>query len=116
MLSFCFPNAMAGLLAVALLALAVPASAGAGPSEETCKQLGWLDVTCIVCATGEKFGMVSVEAAYDAEYNDCGKNYSEARRRCVSFYGKDYNTTGVKWKQYIGGTIYNGWAPKSCKH
>ncbi len=116
MFFFRFPNAVAGLLAVALLALAVPAAAGAGPSDETCKQIGWLDVTCFVCATGEKFGMVSVEAAYDAEYNDCGKNYNEARRRCANYYSKDYNTTGVKWSQTIAGTIYDGWAPNDCKH
>ncbi len=31
-------------------------------------QACWLDVTCTIGETGEKIGMVSVEAAYDAQY------------------------------------------------
>ena len=111
---YCFKGTV--VLFVSIILFAGPALAGKEPSVKTCEEMGLLDVTCIICATGAHKGMYSVKAEYDPEYKDCGKRYSEARRECARVYNLEYSETGVKWSYYMGGTIYEGWSPKSCKH
>lgn len=111
---YCFKGTV--VLFVSIILFAGPVLAGKKPSVETCEEMGLLDVTCIICATGEHKGMYSVKAEYDPEYKDCGKRYREACRECARVYNLEYSKTGVKWSHYMGGTIYKGWYPKSCKH
>lgn len=109
----------AGLAAAVFLAavlLASPGLAGQKPSVESCEEMGMLDVTCFICDTGERVGMISVKAEYDAEYGDCGNRYREARRKCAEFYGLDLKETGCKWSHTMGGTSYGGWYPDYCEH
>ena len=87
---------------------------GGGPSEEKCEDLGLIDITCIICNTGQKIGMISIEAAYDPSYGDCMLYYREARRKCASTYGKSKSVTGIKWEYWMGATKYYGHYPTSC--
>lgn len=92
------------------------AVAGEKPGPESCQDMGLLDVTCIVCQTGEKLGMVSVKAEYDPDYGDCGRRYREARQKCSQTYGRPLSETGCKWSHTMGGTNYKGWYPEYCEH
>ena len=89
--------------------------AGGGPSEKKCEDLGLIDITCIACATGQKTGMVSIQAAYDPAYGDCMLYYREARKRCADTYGTPLNSTGIKWEYWMGATKYYGHYPASCE-
>lgn len=88
--------------------------AGGGPTTEKCEDLGMIDVTCVICSTGQKTGMVSIDAAYDPAYDDCMLYYKEALRKCASTYETALSETGIKWEYWIGATRYYGHAPASC--
>jgi len=93
----------------------VSVMAGKGPSPESCSEKGLIDVSCIVCDTGEYKGKVSVQAEYDPDYGDCMKRYREARNLCISTYGIDSSNAGCKWKYSMGGKDYTGVFPARCK-
>ena len=67
-------------LCLALSLWAAPVMAGKKPSVENCNEMGMLDVSCIICKTGQYLGKISVVAEYDPEYKDCGNRYREARQ------------------------------------
>ena len=99
----------------ACLALAAPALAGGGPSVENCRDKGLIDVSCIVCSTGEYKGKISIQAEYDPDYGDCMKNYRGARQMCISTYNLDAGDAGCKWSYSMGGKQYSGMFPSYCK-
>ncbi|MBN2398657.1 MAG: hypothetical protein JXI32_09770 [Deltaproteobacteria bacterium] len=104
------------VVCVALLVCSGVVYAGGGPSVENCEKKGMIDISCIICETGEYLGMVSIQAEYDPEYGDCMLRYKEARQRCATCYGTTLSETGIKWEYYLGGTKYYGHYPKYCKH
>jgi hypothetical protein len=106
---------MTTIIMVSTLALAGLSFAGGGPSEEKCEDLGMIDVTCIVCGTGQKTGMISIDSAYDPAYGDCMLYYREARKKCADTYGTPLNSTGIKWEYWMGATKYYGHYPTSCE-
>ncbi len=103
------------VILVSMFVLSGLCLAGGGPSEEKCEDLGLIDVTCIVCSTGQKTGMISIQAAYDPAYGDCMLYYREARKKCADTYGTGLNATGIKWEYWMGSTKYYGNYPTSCE-
>ena len=103
------------IIFISVLALSGLCFAGGGPSEEKCEDLGLIDVTCIVCSTGQKTGMISIQAAYDPAYDDCMLYYREARKKCADTYGTALNSTGIKWEYWMKSTKYYGHYPSSCE-
>ncbi len=103
------------IVLAACLAMAAPALAGGGPSVENCRKMGLIDVSCIVCSTGEYKGKVSIQAEYDPDYDDCMKRVREARHLCISTYGLDSDDAGCKWKYSMGVTQHSGMFPSYCK-
>jgi hypothetical protein len=112
---------MSNLCTIAVVSLWVagffagPVFAGQKPSVDSCNDMGMLDVTCIVCKTGERLGLISVKAEYDPVYGDCGRRYREARQKCSEFYGREFSETGCKWSHSMGVTTYRGWYPDYCE-
>ena len=98
-----------------LLCFAATAHAGNKPSVESCNKMGMLDMSCYVCDTGRYLGKISVKAEYDPEYGDCANRYREARQKCSEFYGVERRNTACRWSHSMGGTIYSGSYPASCK-
>ncbi len=103
------------IVLLSVFALSGLCFAGGGPSEDSCKDLGLIDVTCIACASGQKTGVISIEAAYDPAYGDCMLYYREARKKCADVYGTALNATGIKWEYWMRSTKYYGHYPTSCE-
>lgn len=103
------------LAAVMVISVSGQAAAGAKPSPSTCSDKGLITVNCIVCATGEKIGVVSVQAEYDPQYGDCMKRYGEVKGKCARAYNRSQSDLGGSWSYYIGTTRYYGHYPKACK-
>ena len=87
---------------------------GGRPTKEKCEEKGMIDVTCIICSTGQKTGMISVKSAYDPAYEDCMLYWREALKKCANVYGTSPSSTGIKWEYWIGATRYYGHAPSGC--
>jgi len=102
-------------LCLALSFTTVPVMAGQKPSVESCNEMGMLDISCHKCDTGDYLGKISVQAEYDAEYGDCANRYREARRKCSEFYNLERGNTAARWSHSMGGTVYSGSYPASCK-
>jgi hypothetical protein len=105
----------AAIILLSVLATFGRCFAGGGPSEKKCEDQGLIDVTCITCSTGQKLGMISIQAAYDPAYGDCMLYYREARKKCSDTYGTALNATGIKWEYWMGATKYYGHYPSSCE-
>lgn len=105
------------LALAAVIVFSAPGQAAAGnkPSPSTCSGVGFINITCVLCATGEKIGMVTVQAEYDPQYGDCMKRYQETPGMCARAYNGKTSEVGVAWSYWMGLTRYYGNYPKGCK-
>ena len=110
-----YPGSALFILMAAIL-WTVPATAGGDPSEETCRDLGKIEIKCLDCATGEYIGSVTVDALYDSSFGDCNGRYKEAREICARAYGRNKFEIGTKWSYSIGLTDFYGNSPPNCKY
>ena len=103
------------LAAIIILSASGQAAAGDKPSASTCNDLGFIDITCVVCATGEKIGKISIQAEYDSQYDDCMKRYMSIPGTCARAYNRKQSEVGGTWSYWMGVTRYFGNYPKNCK-
>lgn len=113
----CLTVVFHALALAALIGLSAPGqvAAGAKPSPSTCQDMGLITIDCIVCATGEKIGVVSLQAEYDPQYGDCMKRYMELPGKCARAYNRKLSEVGAAWSYWTGLTRYFGNYPKGCK-
>lgn len=90
----CLTVAAALALILCTTAFAV---AGGGPSEDNCKDMGYINCECFICDTKEYKGTVSVLAEYDPLYGDCMKRSDKAHDLCIQAYNLEQSKAAVRW-------------------